>query len=502
MATTRGNRFTLYYVYLALALFSPNAFSADAATECELIITGPGGAASALSNFTNSGIRCNCQPVAGGFENQVEDDPNTQIFVDCGYAFNSEFDPEAGSSVTTACVAACQVNDISIDDATETANGPAPCESYGYTTNANGSCNTSTPPPEGPTDEECQQGGGGVKRAKGGSPEEAGATYIQGDGASEGGCSQQSSTSGGGPPDPNSPNEGDNASGPDYDPDTPGVQNCWFSGTNGNEEWTCDFYYSSDGRAKDTDDPDILSDVEDGAVDQTYSDVVENNDGGTTTIETSRANDQISPGINQDVVVTNRTERDSNGDITGSTEEERTVLRYEDGSTTETIRTTIRDELGNIVDTIISGTSSPRTVGLTGPEDVDEDGNSASGIGECAVPPTCSGDNIQCQLLLSSWIENCGFENSVNAAVILADSVDTTGLVEEDFDVGSEVTDLLNNSGFLANRSCPAPYQLNVGGASGAAFSWTPICDLAGYLSFLILTIAGFKSTRILLGGL
>lgn len=499
MATLGRNRWTLYYVFIALCAFAQTSQAADAATECELIITGPGGAASALSNFTNSGIRCNCQPVAGGFENTVENDPNTQIFVDCGFAFNSEFDPEAGSSVTTACVAACQVNDVSIPDEDES---PAPCEDYGYSTNANGSCNTSTPPPDGPTDEECQQGGGGVKRAKGGDPESAGAAYIGGDPVSEGGCSQQPSTAGGNPPDPNSPNEGDNATGPDYDPETPGVQNCWFSGSAENPEYTCDFYYSSDGREKPTDDPDILTDVPDGGIDQEYSDIIEHNDGGTTEIITARQNDQISPGINQEITTTTSTNKDENGDVEGSTEEERTVIRYDDGSVTETIRTTIRDALGDIVDVNISGSSNPGAIGISGPEELDENGNSASGIGDCAVPPSCNGDAILCEQNLAMWYEICGFENSTPAAIALADAVDGTGIVGEDFDVESTVTDLLNTAGFLSNRSCPGATTLGTSIGGSAAFSWVPMCDLAGYLSFLVLAFASFKSGKILLGGI
>lgn len=499
MATSRGNRVALYYVLLAAALISPNVFAADAATECELIITGPGGAQAAVDNFDLQGLRCNCQPVAGAFENQAENHPTDTVFVDCLYAFNSEFDPDAGSSVTTACVAACQVNNLGIPDEDEV---PGTCESYGYSTNDNGSCNTSTPPPDGPTDEECQESGGGVKRAKGGSPEEAGAAYIGADPVSSGGCSLQPSTAGGGPPDPNSPNSGSNATGPDYDPSTPGVQNCWYTGSDGQPEYTCDFYYESDGREKPTDDPDVLSDVEDGAIDQEYSDTIENADGSQTRVDTARRNDQVSPGINQDIVVTTRTEVDADGNTTGSTEEERTVIRYDDGSITETIRTTVRDALGDVISTDIRGSSSPANVGIGDGTETDENGNSAGGINDCAAPPTCSGDAILCEQNLALWQANCGFTNSVDAAIAESETVDGTGLVEEDFDIGSEITDLLNTGGFLANRSCPTSYGLNIANGSNASFSWVPLCDLAGYLSFIILTIAGFKATRILLGGL
>lgn len=488
-----------FFIGLLVAfLFFPSSAHADQPPppDCGLSLCGAGGDSSCHGE-AQGGTAGDCANLILQYRESLDEPPHFDNFVNCSSGITLEFDAEHGHSLLTSCGCGCSNSapDVDPDEEPE-------CEDSGLVTGGDGRC-FFPDPDDGPTDEECQDMGVTVLRSTGNSLEEARAVYIdaQFDPISSGGCSFGSTGRDGGGPTTGAPNSGGTSQGPDLDPTQEGTQNCFFEQTESGPRWSCDNYFESGGSSNGQSDTDGVTqpgpEDSEGGNEATLT----NSDGSSTEITNRRDVEQISPGIQQETNVETQTRRDADGNVTGETEIERITLRYDDGSVTTTERRIERDANGNATSTTLSGSSqlggAPNTD--ESPQE-EENPNTASGIGNCASQPQCDGDEILCQQLLAQWLENCSFENSLQDAIDVANGVSSEGLLEEDVDIDGEVTGFLNAGGFYTSRSCPAPITVNTSIAGSLSLDTQPMCDVAGYLSFILLALAAFVSGRIFLG--
>lgn len=121
------------------------------------------------------------------------------------------------------------------------------------------------------------------------------------------------------------------------------------------------------------------------------------------------------------------------------------------------------------------------------------DGATVSGGETCANPPSCSGDDGQCALILQTWRARC----DAGAEEEGPPEGDPNTIFETE---GGALESVLDATGFLTDRSCPVfpvvevyatPLDFNANGA------W---CDVLGLLRALVMAGAYFIAARVLMG--
>ena len=139
---------------------------------------------------------------------------------------------------------------------------------------------------------------------------------------------------------------------------------------------------------------------------------------------------------------------------------------------------------------------------LTPSNETGTESNRARSNKSCDVAPTCSGDQIQCQILYQQWLTRCeasGEEEEISSQGFL----EQAGLDYEQDSFQRFTQDLggvvLDASGFLpASQTCPAPYTFQIKDRT-FEISWNLFCDFAGMLSFLVVGLAYFMGAKIIL---
>lgn len=496
---SRASRVT-HRALIALTLWSLGwvvPASADCVSDSLQVVSDFNTAISAVSSFGQNGCGSQCDTKCNALESAYSNGSGAPPNPGCLGAFTQEFNQGTGQSDVTARMF-CFDNTGQQD--------PLPdCESMGLV-EVGGACVFSDDP-QGPTDEDCQErteDGPQILGTTGPSLEEAGAVYLDSQFGGAVTNDQCGYTPSAGPDTGGGRDENGNPIGPDLDVETEGIQNCMQSNDGGVNSFTCLHFYDSPGVSDPAQPLDNVNNPNDNAQQQRYDSTIEHNDGTSTDYSTERDFTQVDPNLTQDRSTTTQTNRDDQGNVTDSIESETTTLRYSDGSTTVTTRTTTRDANGNVIGTEVSGTSRPGGVGINDGEEGEEGESNrlASGGGTCGAPPTCSGDQIDCKALEVSWLSACGFENSVAEAITQAELVDGTALDGGELSITDEVNDLFNSTGFLSNRSCPTAATVSLGVGNTLSFDFAGFCDLAVWLSGLILAFAAYRSVRIMLGAL
>ena len=477
-------------VVVAVALLLALAPQAKATVSCSLRVCETN--TTECSDEDMGGLQADCTIVASNFCDSVQ-----PSFCQCAFTFSTEFNADENRSEVSSATAACRVVNPEIDE--------VDCAAIGMTQDGPRGCvaTPDEPADDGPTDEECQDMGVVTLRSSGSTLEEAQAAYLDstfGQAYNESGCAFLGTTAGGGGAPGGAPNEGQTAQGPDYNFEEDGVQNCTQSSQNGVITWSCDNFYESPGASTGATIDEGLVELPPDAPIQEHEVSIGHPDDTSTEVDTVRTIEQVDPGLTQETVRVTETQVGVDGTTTGTTETETTTLRFADGSQTQTTRVTERDGAGNVTGTTVSGTSTPQATSEMMPGE--EEARTASGEGDCALAPACSGDEIDCAVLQQQWFEICGFENDVPNVQAEVDQITSEEIIDEDVDVDETVTGFLNNSGFLGNRSCPAPLTVNTIFAGTLSFDLDPICQFAGYISFLLLSLAAFISGRIFLGGI
>lgn len=116
-----------------------------------------------------------------------------------------------------------------------------------------------------------------------------------------------------------------------------------------------------------------------------------------------------------------------------------------------------------------------------------------TGSNACSSPPTCSGDAVQCAIMLQNFKLSCQGDDITQASTdsLLGTPVsfqNTTSL---------DVSNGLNMTGLGLARSCPIPTTYSVMGKS-ISIDLSPFCSIASIMSNLILVTAAFVSIRVL----
>jgi len=123
-------------------------------------------------------------------------------------------------------------------------------------------------------------------------------------------------------------------------------------------------------------------------------------------------------------------------------------------------------------------------------------GKTAGGGGQsCSEPPTCSGDAIQCSILLESFKSSCQGDSATQAMANQA-MHGTTGDFSET--AGDSITATsFDSSGLGLGSSCPAPRSYAVM-QSSMTIDLSAFCTIAGYIGHLVLLTSYFISARII----
>jgi hypothetical protein len=112
----------------------------------------------------------------------------------------------------------------------------------------------------------------------------------------------------------------------------------------------------------------------------------------------------------------------------------------------------------------------------------------------------CSGDAVQCAILMFQREEYCTNTEGISDAVeqlALAEDLQNIDDLKEQYDISTYVDDVLNVP--ETNGTCPPDTELSLFFGT-VSFSWSPICQLAGTLRPLLLLLFGFLSTRVIYG--
>ena len=130
-------------------------------------------------------------------------------------------------------------------------------------------------------------------------------------------------------------------------------------------------------------------------------------------------------------------------------------------------------------------------------------GSTAEGGYDCHAPPTCTGDAVQCAILIDSWRQICLTapvdNNEINTALVNGGADPSAQLPQQSINIG----DKLSAAGVFSIQSsipaCPAPIALSLH-TGNVSVSYQPFCDLASMLRPLVLSIFGFMAFRVFAG--
>jgi hypothetical protein len=174
----------------------------------------------------------------------------------------------------------------------------------------------------------------------------------------------------------------------------------------------------------------------------------------------------------------------------------------------------------------VAGSSTPPTTGNPTNGDPIDDGDeeppcdpetetcgdgSVEGGESCDVPPTCTGDALQCAIIDQSWRTRCVEEldpAEMVAAVGLTDA-DGDGVEEGNGeglpgagDAAIDVMEDFDSGGWLSSRACPASYNVDLGDWGGnISVSLADACWFFQAIGSLVLVLAAYTAARIVVGG-
>jgi hypothetical protein len=128
--------------------------------------------------------------------------------------------------------------------------------------------------------------------------------------------------------------------------------------------------------------------------------------------------------------------------------------------------------------------------------------DSLTGGTDCVTPPACvDTDPVQCGIVNQEWLFRC--ESSTDADVASAIGtvtgpvntvVDSSTALSEN---GTATLNAINPSG----GECPAPLSVTIAGKSLTLDIFSQVCTFAGYLAFVIMSIAYMAAGRIMFQG-
>ena len=132
--------------------------------------------------------------------------------------------------------------------------------------------------------------------------------------------------------------------------------------------------------------------------------------------------------------------------------------------------------------------------------------NVAGGGDSCSVAPSCSGDQIQCQILYQTWLSRCQVEldPDIQFDVDPEDILTEAGLGPDQPDdfirTEVDVSDIaFDESGFFAgNGTCPPGIQFQFRDTT-YTIPLNAWCELSELLSFIIVALATFVAGRVVL---
>ena len=144
-----------------------------------------------------------------------------------------------------------------------------------------------------------------------------------------------------------------------------------------------------------------------------------------------------------------------------------------------------------------TGTGDTGT-GDTGTGDTGDTGDTGSVTGalDCDVTMVCEGDAVACQALEVAKQERC---DGLSRWALDAEAVNEMPTIAGDPSLNQVVgldNMLTGDHGWLGGMGCPSPRTVSALGAT-LEFSYQPICTLAGWLSALVLVIAGMIAMRV-----
>lgn len=112
---------------------------------------------------------------------------------------------------------------------------------------------------------------------------------------------------------------------------------------------------------------------------------------------------------------------------------------------------------------------------------------------DCAQPPVCAGDAVQCALLTQVWRNHC---DAVPDVLIAQHPVPPV----ESVDVGASATSALSApAAVVFNVTCPVPVSFTVQGHQ-YQFEWQPVCTAATSIRPVLIAIAYFLGLLIVAG--
>jgi len=133
-----------------------------------------------------------------------------------------------------------------------------------------------------------------------------------------------------------------------------------------------------------------------------------------------------------------------------------------------------------------------------GGEGEEEEPRSSSGGDTCASEPQCSGDAINCAIVLQNWHQRCtGTDFNEQTAIDNSNLSEFTVAAIDDGEIGIGDFD---DSGFLGGAAtCPAAESINVLGQS-FTIPYDPLCDIGVILGYFVLITASLHSSRVVIG--
>lgn len=137
----------------------------------------------------------------------------------------------------------------------------------------------------------------------------------------------------------------------------------------------------------------------------------------------------------------------------------------------------------------------------------DKDGNSAGGGGDCAAPPSCSGDAIMCAQLNQQWLQRCSNDKNNNGQPDWTEPKDGDGKLADDgkdgtpgVRTGTVSASLLDMGGFGGGGSCPSLGTISIepfGSFNLDEHDW--VCSLVACIHAVMLLLAVVIPIRILM---
>jgi len=147
----------------------------------------------------------------------------------------------------------------------------------------------------------------------------------------------------------------------------------------------------------------------------------------------------------------------------------------------------------------VTNSTEPTAAGQQsdGPEAPDDEQGTGSASSSCDVPPSCSGDAIQCAILQQEWESSC--QDVGTEGEILADT-GLDGYAVGDLDSEVNLTTSLDGSGFLGAGECSIDIPMDLGYFGAHTIPLSQWCPFFLFIGTLVLISGGLTSLKILAG--